>query len=85
MTAMMAFMIGGTVFLQLYAINSALKYSVPVIVLPLFFTVYTCFSLANTVVYFDKLQSTAWNEMLLLLGGMAFIITGVWTLRQAET
>ncbi len=61
--------------------NRALGYEEPVMVVPLFYSVYTCLSVLNTIIY---LNSAEINGYIILLIGMVFLIAGVWILRFAR-
>lgn len=69
---------------QLYSLNKALEFSLPVLVLPLFFTVYTTVSLADSVVFFDPFSGSGaigGGDIAMLVLGLLSIIGGVWVLR----
>jgi hypothetical protein len=61
-------------------LNSALKFELPVIVLPIFFTLYTCLSLTNTMVYLNAFGATSASDMALLVLGMSLLVAGVFLL-----
>ena len=61
--------------------NRALGYEEPVMVVPLFYSVYTCLSVINTIIY---LNSEEINGYYILIIGMILLIAGVWILRLAR-
>lgn len=68
-----------SIVVQIYSLNVALKYQVPLLVLPLFFSFYTCLALLNTMVYVDAFGSgnTAPLDIVVLFGGVAVLVAGV--------
>jgi hypothetical protein len=62
-------------------LNRALGYEEPVMVVPLFYSVYTCLSVINTIIY---LNSEEINGYYILIIGMILLIAGVWILRLAR-
>jgi hypothetical protein len=70
--------------MQLFSLNSALHYDLPVIVLPLFFTLYTCSSIANTMVFLNRIDIISVERFFLLLLGIAVTISGVFVLTKVQ-
>jgi hypothetical protein len=68
-----------TVVTQLYCLNKALQYELPIYIVPIFYTLYTCLAFVNTVVYLDAIEMQLF-EILWLVFGILLIITGVWSL-----
>ncbi|KAI9013259.1 hypothetical protein BC832DRAFT_606649, partial [Gaertneriomyces semiglobifer] len=66
-----------TAFLQLYSLNRGMHYSPPTIVIPVFYTFFTVFSLCNTLVYFDQLDDYAGPDLACVGMGILAIIGGV--------
>ncbi|KAJ3292562.1 hypothetical protein HK104_005195 [Borealophlyctis nickersoniae] len=73
-----------TLFLQLYCLNRGLHYAYPVIVVPLFYTVYSCFSLINSIVYLDQLNLYSLPDLVCITTGIGIIVAGVWLLRGSQ-
>ncbi|KAH6574850.1 hypothetical protein BASA61_010333 [Batrachochytrium salamandrivorans] len=73
-----------TIFLQLYSLNKALHYSLPVFVIPIFYTLFTCLSLANSMVYLDAFGVYLAADLLFLILGIVLIVTGVWLLGKSH-
>ncbi|KAJ3334704.1 hypothetical protein HDU91_002587, partial [Kappamyces sp. JEL0680] len=70
---------------QVYSLNAALKYELPVIVLPIFFTLFTCLSLANTMVYVNGFGVATAADFSLLILGLAFLVAGVFMLGRKDS
>ena len=70
-----------TVITQLYCLNKALEYALPLYVVPIFYTMYTCLAFVNTIVYLDSIEMQPY-EIVLLVFGILLIITGVWSLNK---
>lgn len=73
-----------TVFVQLYSLNSALYYQEPVLVVPLFYSVYTILSFVNAIVYLSSIELTSTGDVFILMTGIGLLIAGVWTLRSGR-
>ncbi|KAJ3027143.1 hypothetical protein HK097_006223, partial [Rhizophlyctis rosea] len=73
-----------TLFLQLYCLNRGLHYSLPTLVVPLFYTMYTCFSLINSIIYFDQYNLYSTPDLVSIGSGVAIIVAGVWLLRASQ-
>ncbi|KAI8893107.1 hypothetical protein BC833DRAFT_609590, partial [Globomyces pollinis-pini] len=73
-----------TAFSQVYSLNSALKYELPVLVLPIFYTFFTCLSLTNTMVYLDAFGSSNLQDLVFLSLGIGLIVVGVWVLTKSQ-
>ncbi|KAJ3036263.1 hypothetical protein HDV00_002919, partial [Rhizophlyctis rosea] len=73
-----------TLFLQLYCLNRGLHYALPVLVVPLFYTTYTCFSLVNSIIYFDQTSVYDTPELVAIGLGVGIIVAGVWLLRFSQ-
>ncbi|KAJ3148902.1 hypothetical protein HDU89_004483 [Geranomyces variabilis] len=66
-----------TVFLQLYSLNRGMHYSLPTIIVPIFYTFYTILSLFNTLVYLDQFDVYGVPDLVCIAVGMAAIVGGV--------
>ncbi|KAI8809798.1 hypothetical protein BJ742DRAFT_224414 [Cladochytrium replicatum] len=73
-----------TIVVQLYCLNRALYHATPVLVIPLFFTLFTCLSLVGSMIYFDSLANFAVRDLVAMCAGLAFIVGGVWMLRESQ-
>eukprot|EP00842_Homolaphlyctis_polyrhiza_P000619 jgi/Hompol1/1558/HPOL_003420-RA len=73
-----------TIFMQLYSLNMALHYHLPVFVIPVFYTLFTCLSLANSMVYLDQFGVYTVVDLVFLVLGIAVIVGGVWVLRKSN-
>ncbi len=69
----------GSVVAQLYCLNRALHYQLPVLIIPVFYTLFTCLSLASTLVVQQTFPFSPAQSMGILVG-MVAIIVGVWML-----
>ncbi|KAJ3395617.1 hypothetical protein HDU92_005439 [Lobulomyces angularis] len=74
-----------TVILQLYSLNRGLNFSLPTIVVPLFYTFYTVFSFTNSLIVIssesDKNnQNKLSGDVFWILSGLLLIVIGVWCL-----
>ncbi|TPX31759.1 hypothetical protein SeMB42_g07703 [Synchytrium endobioticum] len=67
-----------SVITQLYSLNRGLHYSLPLEVVPLFYTLFTSFSLANQYVFLGGQYSVIQTVLIVL--GMMIIVVGVWVL-----
>ncbi|KAJ3150094.1 hypothetical protein HDU86_006717 [Geranomyces michiganensis] len=66
-----------TVYLQLYSLNRGMHYSLPTIIVPIFYTFYTILSLFNTLVYLDQFDAYGVPDLVCIAFGMAAIVGGV--------
>ena len=66
-----------SVFIQLYSLNCALKYSLPTIVVPMFYTSYTVLEFLNSIVIGGVLGG---QFFWLVVFGLVMIVFGVWLL-----
>ncbi|KAJ3181734.1 hypothetical protein HDU87_000752 [Geranomyces variabilis] len=66
-----------TVFLQLYSLNRGMHYSLPTIIVPIFYTFYTILSLFNTLVYLDQFDVYGVPDLVCIAVGMSAIVGGV--------
>ncbi|KAJ8326394.1 hypothetical protein O5D80_005145 [Batrachochytrium dendrobatidis] len=73
-----------TIFLQLYSLNKALHYCLPVLVIPIFYTLFTCLSLANSMVYLDAFGVYSTINLICLILGIAVIVMGVCVLGKGQ-
>ncbi|RKO88784.1 hypothetical protein BDK51DRAFT_24610, partial [Blyttiomyces helicus] len=73
-----------TVFLQLYSLNRGLHYALPVLVVPLFYTLYTVLSLANSIIYLDQSDLYSLPDLICIAIGVGVIVGGVWMLRAGQ-
>ena len=73
-----------TVILQLYSLNSALHYHHTVVVVPIFYTLFTVLSLTNTMVYSKQFGVVGGGQLTALIGGIAVIVLGVWVLSKSK-
>ena len=69
---------------KVYSLNAALKYELPVVVLPVFFSLFTCLSLTNTMVYLDAFEIGHPIYFLYLTFGVVLLISGVFTLSRSK-
>ncbi|KAI9209083.1 uncharacterized protein BJ171DRAFT_175046 [Polychytrium aggregatum] len=69
-----------TIFCQLYCLNRGLHFSLPVIVVPMFFTFFTIFSFTNSLVYLDQFGSYRWWDLVIVSAGMGILVFGVYLL-----
>ncbi|KAJ3089965.1 hypothetical protein HK102_005039 [Quaeritorhiza haematococci] len=86
--------LGFTIVSQLFALNRGLYHALPTLVVPLFYTLYTCLSLVNTLVCLHALRSNRPDESsegdlsplaaVVIALGIATIIGGVWLLRESS-
>ncbi|KAL2912629.1 hypothetical protein HK105_207845 [Polyrhizophydium stewartii] len=76
--------LGLSIFAQLYSLNKALHYHLPVFVIPVFYTLFTCLSLANSIVYLDAFGFYSPLDLLFLTLGMGLIVAGVWVLGKSQ-
>ncbi|KAI8915016.1 hypothetical protein DFJ77DRAFT_464317 [Powellomyces hirtus] len=74
-----------TVFLQLYSLNRGMHYSLPTIIVPIFYTFYTILSLFNTLVYLDQFDDYKVPDLVCIAVGMAAIIGGVVLLARGHS
>ncbi|ORX91639.1 hypothetical protein K493DRAFT_378351 [Basidiobolus meristosporus CBS 931.73] len=73
-----------TAVIQLYCLNSALKFANSVVVIPLFYCFYTCVGLLNTCVYLDQFETYPWWVLLLVLLGVIALVFGVRLLSKSR-
>ncbi|KND00970.1 uncharacterized protein SPPG_04069 [Spizellomyces punctatus DAOM BR117] len=73
-----------TVFLQLYSLNRGMHYSLPTMIIPIFYTFYTVLSLFNTLVYLDQFDDYKGPDLVCIAIGVIGIITGVWLLARGH-
>ncbi|KAH8551382.1 hypothetical protein BGW37DRAFT_39040 [Umbelopsis sp. PMI_123] len=73
-----------TAVLQVYCLNTGLKLSSTVIVVPIFYATYTALGLVNTMVYLNELGSFAGWVLALVFLGIAVLIYGVYLLSSKE-
>ncbi|KAI8799869.1 hypothetical protein BJ742DRAFT_717401 [Cladochytrium replicatum] len=73
-----------TIVVQLYCLNRALYHATPVLVIPLFFTLFTCLSIVGSMIYFDSLSKFAVRDLVAMCAGLGLIIGGVWMLRESQ-
>ncbi|KAI9285698.1 hypothetical protein BC943DRAFT_322834 [Umbelopsis sp. AD052] len=73
-----------TAVLQVYCLNTGLKLSSSVIVVPIFYATYTALGLVNTMVYLDELGSYPGWVLALVFLGIAVLIYGVYLLSSKE-
>ncbi|EGF80219.1 hypothetical protein BATDEDRAFT_25071 [Batrachochytrium dendrobatidis JAM81] len=69
---------------QLYSLNKALHYCLPVLVIPIFYTLFTCLSLANSMVYLDAFGVYSTINLICLILGIAVIVMGVCVLGKGQ-
>ena len=75
----LALLLACSVGSQLYCLNRGMHYQLPVLIIPIFYTLFTCLSFASTLVIqatypFSLLQSMG------IFAGMMAILLGVWML-----
>ncbi|GAB5586526.1 hypothetical protein Unana1_01426 [Umbelopsis nana] len=69
-----------TAVLQVYCLNTGLKLSSTVIVVPIFYATYTALGLVNTIIYLDELSSYPGWALALVFLGIGVLIYGVYLL-----
>lgn len=69
-----------TAVLQLYSLNRALRYALPTLVIPTFYTFFTVFSLVSMVIFLDQYGEYATPDIAALSLGLFSLITGVYFL-----
>ena len=73
-----------TIVVQLYSLNMALHYHLPVFVIPVFYTLFTILSLSNSVVYLDQISVYTPLQFFFLVFGIGVLVSGVWVLRKGH-
>ncbi|CAM0141579.1 unnamed protein product [Umbelopsis sp. WA50703] len=73
-----------TAVLQVYCLNTGLKLSSTVIVVPIFYATYTALGLVNTMVYLNELGLYPGWALALVFLGIAVLIYGVYLLSSKE-
>ncbi|KAK9685093.1 hypothetical protein K7432_015631 [Basidiobolus ranarum] len=73
-----------TAILQIYCLNSGLKYANSVVVIPLFYCFYTCVGLLNTCVYLDQFHLYPWWVLVMILIGVITLVFGVRLLSSSK-
>ncbi|KAI9105463.1 hypothetical protein DFS34DRAFT_599475 [Phlyctochytrium arcticum] len=73
-----------TVFVQLYSLNRGLHYSLPNIIVPIFYTFFTVLSLSNTLVYMDQFDDYNTLHLVCIAIGISLIIIGVFFLTRGN-
>lgn len=73
-----------TAVLQVYCLNTGLKLSSTVIVVPIFYATYTALGLINTMVYLNELGMYPGWALALVFLGIAVLIYGVYLLSSKE-
>ncbi|KAG2178211.1 hypothetical protein INT43_003464 [Umbelopsis isabellina] len=73
-----------TAVLQVYCLNTGLKLSSTVIVVPIFYATYTALGLINTMVYLNELGLYPGWALALVFLGIAVLIYGVYLLSSKE-
>jgi hypothetical protein len=69
---------------QVYCLNTGLKLSSTVIVVPIFYATYTALGLVNTMIYLNELGSYPGWVLALVFLGIAVLIYGVYLLSSKE-
>ncbi|CAJ0869980.1 9475_t:CDS:2, partial [Entrophospora sp. SA101] len=73
-----------TAILQVYCLNTALKLHDSVLVVPMFYGIYTTMSISNSLIYLDQLNTYPPYALALVVIGVFFLIYGVKLLSQSK-